>query len=51
MNKLNNISLLSNNFSQNFLQSLALKIKEKSLGPDEILFNRNDINEPNFYIV
>ena len=35
---LNNISILKKNFSQSFLNLLALKVKEKSFVPNEIVF-------------
>ena len=48
---LSQIPFLKNNFSQQFLDKLALAITEKSLGPDEIVVQKNEYCEPRLIIV
>ena len=40
---LNNKKIFRLNFSQNFIDNLALYVKEKTFGPEEVIFQ---INEP-----
>ena len=35
---------MSLNFSYNFLMALASKLKEKRLGPEEIIYNEFDLD-------
>ena len=39
------------NFSKKFLISLAPKLREKKLGPEEIIFNENKFNDKVFFIM
>ena len=39
---LNSYKIFSLNFSTEFINELALKVKEKNINPDEILFKSGD---------
>lgn len=39
------------NFSKKFLNCLAVKIREKKLGPEEVIFNENEFNNRVFFVL
>ena len=39
------------NFSKNFLITLAPKLRERKLGPEEIIFKENEFNNRVFFIM
>lgn len=47
---LNSKKIFKLNFSQLFLMSLAPKLKERRLGPEEIIYNEEE-NQPRIYFV
>jgi CRP-like cAMP-binding protein len=43
--------VLANYFSRPLLQKLALKVREHSYGPDELIFKADEIVVPSIYIL
>ena len=39
------------NFSDKFIDKIALKLKEKRIGPEEIIYNRGDDGNALFFVI
>ena len=48
---LKDIPVFNDNFSEKVLRKIAYEMKEISLTPRDIIFNANDINDDNFYVI
>ena len=43
--------VFSLNFSDKFIDKIALKLKEKRIGPEEIIYNRGDDGNALFFVI
>ena len=39
------------NFTQNFLMALAPKLKEKRLGPEEVIYNEKEMDQKIYFLM